>query len=108
MQSSQNQKIFSDFFFSISEIYIKFGILWNKRRASEVICFWNYRLQIEELLKCPKSYVSEDLWTVNMLKCPKDCLNLLITLKGNQVEKFCFGNILTPNDKYFLSVNASL
>ena len=42
----------------------------------EVIFFWNYRLQKARLLKCRKSPLSEHLWTVNMLKGPKDCFNL--------------------------------
>ena len=33
---SQNEKIFSEFFFCISGIYIKFGILWNKILASHL------------------------------------------------------------------------
>ena len=49
----------------------------------------------------PKSPVSEHLWTVNMLKGPKDCLNLhgsilsyfLITLKVNQLQKFFLSSI---------------
>ena len=101
MQLSQNQKIFSQFFFWISEIYINFGTLSKGRLSPEVIYFENYRLQKAGSLKCLKSLVSEHLWTVNMLKGPKDCLNLhgsifvifLITLKGNQLEKFCFSSI---------------
>ena len=72
---SRSKNTFSNFF-CISEIYIKFGILWKKRWALEFICFWYYRLQKAELLKCPKIPVSEHLWTVNMLKGPKDWLNL--------------------------------
>ena len=41
-----------------------------------MIRFWNYRLQKAELFKCLKSPMSEHLWTVNMLKGQKDCLNL--------------------------------
>ena len=67
---------FLNFFFYIFEIYIEFGILWKKRWTSEVICFRNYRLQKAGLLKCLKSPVSEHLWTVNMLKGLKHCLNL--------------------------------
>ena len=63
-------------FFCISFIYIKFVTLWKKKMASEVICYWNYKLQKAALLKCPKSPVSEHLWALNMLKCPKDFLNL--------------------------------
>ena len=76
MQLSQNQKIFSQFFFWISEIYINFGTLSKGRLSPEVIYFENYRLQKAGSLKCLKSLVSEHLWTVNMLKGPKDCLNL--------------------------------
>ena len=56
----------------ISRTYIKFRILWKNRWASEVIFFLNYRLQRAALLKCLKSPVLESLWTVNMLKGPKD------------------------------------
>ena len=35
--------------------------------------FRNYRLQRTWLLKCLKSTVSENPWTVNMLKAPKRC-----------------------------------
>ena len=41
-----------------------------------MIGFWNYRLQKEPLLKSLKSTVSEHLWTVNILKALKQCLNL--------------------------------
>ena len=63
-------------FCCISRIYIKFGILWKRRWASEVISFWFYRFENMALLTCLKSLVSEHLWMVNMLKGPKDCLNL--------------------------------
>ena len=97
---SKSKKIFLIFFW-ISGIYIKFGILWKKNWASEVICFRNYRLQKAVLLKCIKSLGSEHLWTFNMLKCPKDCLNhhgsvfliFLIALKENQLQKVCFSSI---------------
>ena len=41
-----------------------------------MISFWKYRLEKAELLKWPKSLVSEHLWTVNMLKGNKHFLNL--------------------------------
>ena len=63
-------------FYCISGICVKFWILWKKRWTSEMICFWNYWLEKLGLLKCLKSSVSQHLWTVNSLKCPKDCLNL--------------------------------
>ena len=72
---SKTKNIFRSFF-SISRSYMKFGILFKKSWALQVICFWNYRLQNASLLKCRKSPVSEHLWTVNMLKGPNDCLNL--------------------------------
>ena len=125
---SKSKNIFS-FFFCISEMYIKFVILWKRRSASEVICFWNYRLQKAELLKCPKCPVSEHLWTGSMLKClkgPNHCLNLhgsiFDTFFDHSEKKICcknsvlvvsiifrlFVNILTPDDKYSLLVKASL
>ena len=67
-------------FFSISGIYMEFGILWNKRIASDYICFCNYRLEKAGLLKCPKSLVSEHLWRVNMLTGPKHCINLQLSI----------------------------
>ena len=62
-------------FFCISQIYIKLWILGEKGLASEVIFFWNYRLQKAVLLKCLKSPLSEHLWAVNMLRGQKQCLN---------------------------------
>ena len=41
-----------------------------------MICFWNDRLQKAGLLKSLKSPVLKYLWTVNISKCPKHCLNL--------------------------------
>ena len=64
-------------FFCISKIYISFRALWKRRWASENICLWNYWLKKAGLLKCLKSPVSEHLYTVNMLKGPKNWLNLL-------------------------------
>ena len=92
-----------------------------------MICFWNFRVQNAGILKWLKNSVLEHLWTVNMLKGPKDCLN------KSAGHYFChvfwalwkeissensalvvseililFINILTPDDKYFLSVKASV
>ena len=91
-----------------------------------MISYWNYRLQKSELLKSLKKPVSEHLWRVNMLKGPKHCLNL----DGSIFLIFCdhpekkissknsflvvseilrlFVNILTPDEKYSLSVKASV
>ena len=41
-----------------------------------MISFWNFRLEKQGQLKCLKSCVSENLWTVNMLKGPQHCLNM--------------------------------
>ena len=86
----------------------------------------NYRLQKTWLLKYLKSHVSEHLWTVSMLKGPKYCLNLHGSKfvifsehsKRTSVRKNSaivlpnilrlFVNILTPNDKYSLSVKVSV
>ena len=61
--------------FCISEIYIKFRILWKQRWASKVIFFLIYRLQKAGLLTCRKSPVSEHLRKGNILKGRKHCLN---------------------------------
>ena len=63
-------------FSCISRIYIKLRILLRKIWASEVISYWNYRLEKAELLKWTKNSLSEHLWTVNMLKGPKHWLNM--------------------------------
>ena len=72
---SKSKKIFWIFFW-ISGIYIKFGILSKKSWTPEVIFLRNYWLGKAELLKCPKSPVSEHLWTVKILKGLKHCLHL--------------------------------
>ena len=71
----KSKNIFS-IFICISVIYIQLGILWKKRWASVVICFWNYRQQKECLLKFQKSPMSEHLRTVNMLSSPKHTISL--------------------------------
>ena len=82
-------------------------------------------MQNAYLLECLKIPVSGHLWTVNMLKGPKHCLNLhgsifvrffdhsekKISLKNSVLVVSeilrLFVNILTPDDKYFLPVKAS-
>ena len=91
-----------------------------------MIFFWNYRLHRARLLKYLKSPVSEYLWTANMLKGPKDCWNLrssiffiFFWLISKEISsKICvlvvsdilrlFANILTPDEKYSLSLKASV
>ena len=123
---SKSKNIFS-IFFRISQIFIKFVLLWRKRSASEVICFWNYRLQKAGLLKLLKSPLREHLWIVNILKRPKDCLNksaghlscnvfwsLLNEISSENsvlvVSEILrlFVNILTPGEKCSISVKASV
>ena len=123
---SKSKNIFSIFFW-ISQIFIKFVLLCKKRSASEVICFWNYRLQKAGLLKLLKSPLREHLWIVNILKRPKDCLNksaghlfcnvfwsLLNEISSENsvlvVSEILrlFVNILTPGDKCSISVKASV
>ena len=48
----------------------------KKRWSSQLMCFWNERLQKMWLDKYFKSSGSEHRWTVNMLKVPKHCWNL--------------------------------
>ena len=60
----------------ICAIYRNLALLSKKRSSSEVISFWNYRLQNMDLITCPKSPLLEHLWRVNMLKGLKNCLNL--------------------------------
>ena len=113
------------FFFRISEIYIKFGILWKRRWSSKVIYFWNFRLQKARLLKWLKSPLPEHSWLANMLNGPKHCLNVhgsifviffwsfrkKISSKNSvlvvsEILRLLV-NILTHDDKYSLSVKAS-
>ena len=71
----QTKKYFLNILLNFGNLH-KILTTWKKLWASEVICFWNYRLQKAGLLKCPKSRISEHLWTVNMLNGPKHCQNL--------------------------------
>ena len=122
---SKSKYIFSPFL-KISEIYIQFGTLWKKRWASEVIYFWNYRLQKAGLFKWRKSPVSEHSWTLNMLKISERLLKSarqyfhhIFWLLWNQISANnsvslvsevwrLFFNILTPDDKYSPSVKESV
>ena len=111
--------------FCISGNYIKFGILWKKRWASEGISFWNCRVEMLGLLTCLKRFGLEHLWTVNMLKGLKDCLNmhasiffdncwLLWKKIGSKSSNLVvsenlslFVNILRSDEKHSLSIKAS-
>ena len=69
------RKVFSEFFPHIPNLY-KISNTLKKRWASDMICFWNDRLQKAGLLKSLKSPVLKYLWTVNISEGPKHCLNL--------------------------------
>ena len=121
---SVTQNIFLTFF-SIPEIYIKFSIFLKNTQVTQQMYFGNGRLQKAWLLKWLKIQVSEYLWTKNMLKGP----NHHSYLHGSSFAIFflsfwrkfssknsllvaseilwLFCNILTPNDKYSLSVKMS-
>ena len=119
------KKYFLQFFLHFRNLHK----IWNnlkKTWPSEVICFWNYRLEKADLFICPKSRVSEHLRTVNMLKGSKHCRNLhssIFVIFFDHSEKKIssnnsflvvfeifrvFVNILTPNEKYSPSVKASV
>ena len=102
MLLSQNQEIFSLFFFFLHfQNLNKICDTFKQKMSLTVICFWNCRQQKAGLPKCLKIPMSEYLSTVNTLRCPKDCFNLhgniflifLIALKRNQPQKFCFSGI---------------
>ena len=75
MQLCPNRKTLPQFFSAFPESTLNFEF-FEKKRASEVICFRNYRMQKSGLLKILKSLVLEHWWTVNILKCPKHHLHL--------------------------------
>ena len=123
MRCFRNRNTFSNFFFflhfwNVHKILNTLKKIWT----SDVICFSNYRLQKSALLKCLKNLMSEHLWTVNMLKGPKHCSKLhgsiLLVFFKSLWKKIClkssvfivseilrqFVKIVTPDDKYSLSV----
>ena len=126
MKLSQNQKQFFRVFFCISGIYKKFQILSTKSWPSEVISFGNYWLGKAELLKCAKSprvrilmdiqqfkgsqtllqstrqYLSYIFWSLWNKISPKTSF-----LELSQIFRL-FVNILTPDEKYSVSVKASV
>ena len=69
------KKYFLDFFLHYRNMHKVWDTLKEKMILKVIFC-WNYRMQNAGLFKCLKSPLSENLWTVNMLKGPKDCLNL--------------------------------
>ena len=76
MQLSRNWKIFSEFFFLHFRKLHKILDTLEKKMSLRFYLFLKYRLEKAVLHKCLKSHVSEHLWIVNMLKGPKNRLNL--------------------------------
>ena len=124
MLLSTYQKTFSEFFSAFPIATSNFEDFGKKEEperllVSEII-HWK-----SGLLKCLKTPASEHLHAVNMLKAPEHCLNMHSKIfviffddfERNQFEKFLllvfeilslFVNILTPNEKYSLSVKPSV
>ena len=68
------EKYLLNFFLSFRN-FQKMLYTLKKIWPSEVNCFGNYRQEQAGLVKCLKSPVWEDLWALNMLRGPNDCLN---------------------------------
>ena len=88
--------MFSQFFFSIFEIYTQYWTFSKKRWPSSLIYFWTYGLQKTWLDKCLKSAVSDDPSTTNMVNGLKLCWNL----NGSTFTIFidhCDGNSFRKN-----------
>ena len=121
----KSKNLFS-IFSCISGIFKKFGILSKKSWVSEDYSFWNYWLRKVELVKCAKTSRVRKLMDGQHFKGSETLLKVawqyfllyfLITLKGNQLQKLFFRSIwnlrlfltiLPPDDKYILSVKASV
>ena len=84
-----------------------------------MISFWKYRMEKAELLKYPKSNCVRTLIDSQHVKLKETVLSYIfwslgkkITSKNSFLEVFkllgLFVNILTPDDKYSLSVKASV
>ena len=75
MQLSQNQKIFSQFFSAFPKSTKSLEHFEQEDDFQRLFVSENYRLQKVGLFKC-LSPMPEHLWTANLLKSPKHCLNL--------------------------------
>ena len=77
LRLSQKQKLISVFFFfTFSKFRFKFEHFQKKRRPSQLMYFWTYRLRHAWLDKCLKSHLSEDPSTSEMTNGPKHCSRL--------------------------------
>ena len=76
MQLYRKPKNFSEVFFSIFKIYIKFAKFSKKRWPSSLMYFRNYELRKAWLDNCLKSPLSQDPSTGNMVNRTKHCWNL--------------------------------
>ena len=122
---SKSKNIFWTFF-PISKICIKFWILSKKIWPLEVIYFCNYRLRKTGLLQCPKKPRFRTLMDSQHVKVSERLLKSWrqyfchiswslwkeISSKNFVLVVFeilrLFLNMLTPDDKYSLSVKASV
>ena len=98
MQLYQKQKTFSEFFFCIFKICIKFSLFAKKRRPSQPLCFWKYCLRKIWLDKCPKIPVSEDHQKHNTTNGSKIFSNLkdsTFTIIINHCGGRCIGRSLS-------------
>ena len=122
---SEPKSIFS-IFFSIFGIYIKFGILSKKSWASQVISYWNYRLEKAELLKSPKKPRIRILMdsqhvkgSETLLKSARQCFCDIFWSLSKKIRPLnaflevseilrLFVSIVRTDNKYILSVKASV
>ena len=75
-QLSQKQKAFSQFFLKFSKSTLNFEYFQKKRRPWSMIFFRNYALRKTWLDICPKSPISHDPLTSNMVNGFKNCCDL--------------------------------
>ena len=104
MKLCQKQKNFSEFFFCIFKIYIKFHIFDKKRWPSQLMYFQKYQLRKISLDKCLKTVFQRTfrqttsqmdrntvaLWMAEPLQY------LLITVKVVALEKVSFSDTQNP------------
>ena len=125
MQLSPNGKIFSQFISPFPKSSSNFEYLKEKMSLRGDL-FLKLQTGKSGLLKCLKRPVSEHLWAVNMLRGSKRCLNehgrffvvffdqsetkspqKNFVLVASEILKL-FVDILTSDEKYSLSVKASV
>ena len=109
MQLPPKPSLFPQFFFWISVVYIKFWTFWKKRCASQLMYLWKHRLQRAWLLKCLKRVAPEThdkFFVIFLDHSERSSVRKIIFLRYLKPGVLFF-NILTPYDKYSLSVKVS-